>query len=623
MMTFAKGSKEALLKDLSANKIPYRLKTWTNYMETIGKRSAVIVQVDEEIQVQKLMLAIKKQNEQHSHHKITARATAGWQDEESSWCCFPWAKAQEHRYNESFSFSDGVPADIIIRFSKKYQKVKTMGKLKEETLSNSNNPINTLQSYQIQVSAGVQIATLAEQLRKLGLSLRTASMLAWASAVGLAGTGGHGTGRDEPAFSGQIMSLKVCDVDGNIREITREHKDFAALCGAHSGMLGVVLSMNLKVVEAFNLKETISNFPDVKTMGPQLSKLLTENQYFSLIGVPTYGCPETGKLIDKWHIRLWNHTNESPTKIQKAPYTADARSFAQELSVRSGDSIQEFLLDSKLQQLFPFYMLLSAGIITNTRGTAPIVDFENHITHYQVAFPKAMRDVSYFVSVKDAEAGDLLAKILQKIDELLEAAAKRGEYPITYAIYTRYIKGTNGGISTSATSSDDERVLAIDMVTNPNAPGIARFERAFLESLAEIGVKPRFHLGKNFPADINSYADFLSTEAIAEFKDALVRWYGSEEQLTASPFMTPYLEQMLQTKPTMSHTLIEKIQTEQPRNEHSTGECVSFLQHLIGVIETLPSEVDETNHLKKAFLSQCNETLASLKSELKTNLVEL
>lgn len=611
-MPFADGSKAAFLKDLNTKGISYKVETWTNYMESVKKPKAVVVQVDNEKQVQDIMRAVKKQNAQHPDHKISVKGTAGWADKESTWCCFPWAKVHEQRYNESFSFSEGSVADVIIRFSPKYQGVQKLGEMEHTPPVDSKNPLDYLRVYEILVTAGVQIAKLAQKLRDFGLSLRTVSMLSWASAVGLAGTGGHGTGRDEPAFSGQITGLRICDYEGKIREITVADDDFATLCAAHSGALGIVLSMTMKVVEAFNLKETIHNFPDAKTMGPYLSKLLAENQYFSLIGVPGQGTPldELGSQ-DKWQIRLWNYTDEAPTQNQNPPYAADARSLAQELSVRAGDSVQEFLLDSKLIKLLPYYLSLTATAITEMRGTKPIVDHENNITHYQAAFPKQMRDTSYILPVKDSEAGDVLAAVLQKIEDLTQAAIARDECPVTYAVYARYIKGTNGGLSTTSTNSEDEYILAIDIVTHPNAPGIANFEKELLAYFSEIGIQPRFHLGKNFPFGIHSYADFLKPEAIAQYKEALVKWYGSEEALEASPFITPYFKQMLEKQPELLH--LEQPEQEAP--EHSHEECAFFLEQLIPAIDLLPLPGKESKQLKDAFLGQCREALLALKAE--------
>ncbi len=62
-----------------------------------------------------------------------------------------------------------------------------------------------------------------------------------------------------------------------------------------------------------------------------------------------------------------------------------------------------------------------------------------------MAFPEELRDVDYFIPVKNDKAGEHLEAVLQQIENQVNKAAKRGEYPITYAVYVRYLKGTNGG----------------------------------------------------------------------------------------------------------------------------------------------------------------------------------
>ncbi|PYD07538.1 L-gulono-gamma-lactone oxidase, partial [Pseudomonas savastanoi pv. glycinea] len=156
------------------------------------------------------------------------------------------------------------------------------------------------------------------------------------------------------------------------------------LTGGHSGLLGIVVSMKLRAVKAFNLCETIELFPNTREMTGRLSDILKNNQYISIMGMPSYGCPESDKLVSKWQIRQWNYTTDKPGKKEKAPYDPDVRSFAQELQVRIGASVMDFLLDSGLKHLLPSFMLLSAAVVTGTRGTSPKVDYENHITHPQV-----------------------------------------------------------------------------------------------------------------------------------------------------------------------------------------------------------------------------------------------
>ncbi len=643
-MAFSTELKSKFIEQLRKNKISYSY-GWNNYMGTVKNPAALVAEIDDEQQMQTVTKLVKTINaDKTPDSKITMRATAGWSDKpELSCCLFPWSQVQKDEYNEGFSFSEVVGGrvapntpgtDVIIRFSKKFHHTKVIGPIKNPVLFNPNTPIHQLPSFEVEVSAGVQIAELAEFLRNNNLSLTTTSMIAWVTVVGLAGTAGHGSGRDEPGFSGLIESARVCDMDGTIREIDRNHPDFATLMGGHSGLLGIILSVKIRAVRAFNLCETIELFHNTQEMSGKLSAMLKDNQYVSLIGMPCSTNEEIDQLINKWQIRKWNYSELEPTQKEKSPYAPDLNSFIQELEVRIGSSIMEFLLDSGLKHLLPYFMLFSAAIVTGSRGTKAIVDYENHITHPQVGFPKLMRDVSYLIPVSDDEAGKTLEDVLQKIDELLKNSSKKGEYPVTYAVYARYAKGTNGGLSTSATSSEEERIIAIDIVTHPDAPGIAHFEQQFLAALKEMDITPRHHLGKNFPAGILHYDQFLESKAIAEFREALERWYSTpslidgKERFEMSPFHTPYLQRMLSPSPVLTQQLTDEVESKEqdkttikpielPGKKHTNQECLDFLTALHTIIDNIPLPNDEAKTAKEAFLNACRIELEARQS--KTN----
>ncbi|CZG01345.1 TPA: L-gulono-gamma-lactone oxidase [Legionella pneumophila subsp. pneumophila] len=634
-MTLPTELKSKFIQILNQHKISHSV-GWSNYMESVNNPVAIVVEVKNEKEVQTVMMAIKELNsDREPKDKVTVRATAGWTDKPGKSCCFfPWSEAQESQYNEGFSFSqvvggkaspDKAGTDVIIRFAKKFHHAKVIGPLKNPPVFNPDNPIHRLPVTLVEVSAGMQVADFADFLREHQLSLSTVSMISWVTPVGLAGTAGHGTGRDEPAFSGLIESVTVCDMDGNLREINSTHPDFKDLIGGHSGLLGIVVSMKLRAVKAFNLCETIELFPNTREMTGRLSDILKNNQYISIMGMPSYGCPESDKLVSKWQIRQWNYTTDKPGKKEKAPYDPDVRSFAQELQVRIGASVMDFLLDSGLKHLLPSFMLLSAAVVTGTRGTSPKVDYENHITHPQVAFPKEMRDVSYLIPVKDNEAGQKLELILQKMEAMLNEAGSKGEFPVTYAIYVRYLKGTNGGLSTSFTSSDDERILAIDVVTHPEAPGITNFEKGFMSFLKEMNIIPRNHLGKNFPAGVVHYDQFLGAEKVSKYKQALERFYCSPgkndgaERLSMSPFYTPYLQSMLSAS-APTNQLVDENKYEQRierlHEEHSDLECAEFLSKLYAEVSRMSTFSEEALTAKKGFLEACKAELEHRNSRL-------
>lgn len=617
MPFFNERSRQDFLNALSTSNIRFQDGVWSNYMGSINSK-AIMIDVDTVRQVQQVILAVKVQNIAHPTVKISIRAAGGHDDVQTGCSSCFWPSAQEAEYDESFSFSQVAVGDVIIRFSKKYQRVSVVGPNLEEaphaSAAANPNPIAQLESSIVEVTAGVQIATLADRLRRNNLSLTTVSMIPWPTVTGLSGTGGHGTGRDEPAFSGLIQSMTICDMNGEIREIKRkDNKSYETLCGAHAGMLGIVLKVRLKAVRAFNLEEKVLIFKELPPLMATLPDLLHHNQYFTLMRIPTYSSPGL-EQINKWQVRLWNYTDKSPTPMHSTPaYAPNPMSFVQELETRGGGLLQDHLMHNQaLHDLIPVFMLFTAAFITSSRGTAPRVAPENAITHYQASFPRAMRDVSYMIPVKDADAGQLLGEIMAQIDKQLDESAKRHEYPITYAIYTRYLKGSNGGLSSTRTTADDERILAIDIVTHPNAPGISRFELEFLAFFAEKGIKPRHHLGKNFPASIAHYADFLSKEALDNYHQELIAWYGDERALQESPFLTPYMQAMLFEKPSI-YPGLETISLEEPaRPRYSTKRHMELVRYLIEAISRveLPAEMDPG--IREQFLDQCHTKLRRL-----------
>lgn len=623
-----------LIKVLRDKKIFHTI-GWSNYMKTVNNRAAVVVEVGNEKELQVVLQTIKALNAgKTDKDKITVRAAAGWSDDNVSSCCLlPWKKVQQNKYNEGFTFSQAVGGrpsasalgtDVIIRFAKKSHAMRVIGALPTPVLINPKSSLHQLPSTLIEVSAGVQVAELADFLRANKLSLSTVSMIAWVSAIGLMGTGGHGTGRDEPGFSGLIESMRICDMDGNIREISRGDPDFETLCGAHCGLLGVIISVKMRAVEAFNLRETITLFTNTGAMQGKLGRLLRDNQYLSIMGMPSYSANYKGPFVSKWQCRQWNHTVEKPTAVVPPPYAPDIVAYTQELQVRIGASVMEYLLDPDLKHLLPSFMLLSATMTIGVRGTTPLVDFENHITHPQVAFPQDMRDVSYQIPVKDQDAGEVLEKVLRQIEALSDAAGKRGECPITYAVYVRYFKGTNGGLSTTSTNASDERILAIDIVTHPEAPGITNFETAFLEFLHGEGIFPRNHLGKNFPVGICRYDQFLSEDSIETYLKALVRWHHSPgkqdgaARIAMSPFNTPYLQKMLSPSPTLAngkHPEEEVEPVEREPTQHTDQQRLDFLTKLHSDIAQQPHSNNEGRVAKEAFLSACSIEIENCKAK--------
>lgn len=617
-MTFSIESKQELKKALDKHHINYIEGPWSNYMGNVQHSDAIIIQIDSESQVVNAISALNTINKKHPETKITARGGAGWSTKRFLSTFFPSMADPLEKYDASYSFSEVVKADVIFQFTPKFQShIKFGAKVPPRRPGNPADPIGALNGREVTVPAGMQLDKLAKLLQKENLSLPTAAMIKYVTAVGLCGTGGHGTGRYEPAFSGLIRQVKVCDHEGKMRTITHTDKDFATLFGAHAGLPGIITEITLLAVEKFNLEEKIKRYSEPEKLKEELPALMRENQYFTVMSIPTYDTkPHYGTC--KWQIRLWNYStyeaqHNTPIKEELHEFIDQA---VQEGGVKvGGDAIQN-LLCLHHPDLLPYYTRFANLFNTLSRGDRPKVDIERFITHYHTAFPRNMHDVSWIIPVKDTEAGEVLAMVLEKIDNLLNEANERGERPITYAVYARYFKGTNGGLSTSATNENDECVVAIDTVTNPNAPGITAFEINLREFLESNDLKPRFHLGKHLPHGVNDYKYFYDEKTLAEFEQAQIRWHGSENAYKNSPFLTPFMETMLGMK--HAEPKLQQIPVRSFTQKESS-DVLNALVKCIQVMETVLPGISKYDVVKE-LCAKCNEKINTSERKLETEV---
>lgn len=627
-MPLSRKSRATLLAKLRELNIRYEETTWKNFTEDQINPGAIVVEVDTKQQIIQLVNIINQLNrQQEATNLINIRAVAGWSDSGQTQCCscLPWTFKRHHteKYNESFSFSPVTQGDILVRFSPKYHKVKVLGELGKPPFYNPENPIHNLKAREVYVSAGVQLKQLIKSLthhRVHKLSLPTASMISYVTPVGLSATGGHGTGRDEPSFAGLITEIEVVTMDGRLKSIRSDDKDFAQLAGAHCGMLGIITGIKLRAVERFNLKETIQNFSRIEDFNAQaIAPLMHENQYFTMMYIPQYGHkPVLGKALDNIQVRMWNYTTQKANPKKKPPFDAGIDAFTQELTTKMGTSVLDLLIDQQLHDLIPYYMQFAASFVIGGRGTAPKVNPEEYITHYQTAFPKQIRDVSFLIPVDDESAPELLSRLMQTFDAYLEKSPTNDEYPVLYTVYARYFKGTNGGLSTSHTANEQQRILAIEPATHPDAPGYEKLIQALLDTFDSLGIQARYHLGKDMPRDVINYEQFLGQEAIEQTREALGRWYGSREALDNSPFISPYFRQMLLPAKSLQKTLsphqVSSIKDEpHPLNDE---QCLQELNSFVSTLESFKTHDETQAYTKAQLIEQCNRHIQSLEMRL-------
>lgn len=500
---------------------------WKNFTETLYIEDGVKIQVFDMNTEDELVDVIKYANRNH----LKIRASAGWNDgseDESTKSCFNSCcgnkEAVEERYNESFSWTPFVPegTDIIVRFSPKFHKVT----IHPETET-------------VTVTAGTQIGTLVNELWDAGYSLSTASMIPYVSAVGLAATGGHGTGIRQPSFAGLVQKLRICDHLGNIIDVDSSHPNFETIRGAHLGLFGVVISVDLQIVKRFWLKETRIPLNDASNFRNLLHDYVQHHDYTTLISIPTY---PTGivKNICNWEIRVWDKVDPSiENNYVKPPSTA--MDFFQHIKVQTGQEVID-MLGSDNPTLIRTFMNIAAMVEIGTKVTEYTTE-ERFISHSQISFPKHMVDLSILFPLKWDNFQNLVST-LEWLEDKLRRYNKDDKFPVTLAIYVRFFKGTNGGFSTSA-CRDDEFIVALEMATGYPNPYWESFRDTVMEYLADKEPRMKYHLGKYIPRTEDGLKSFYDDETWNECYQTIIDWYGSEDNFKRSPFTTSYIRGLI------------------------------------------------------------------------------
>ncbi len=488
-----------------------------NFTQNVIERDAVVLDIENRESLKQVLAYINAINkDKPATETVVLRAAAGGKKE----------LGHEKEYSQSFSLTPCASGDVIVRLvGPEFQKIEVLDK--EKNL--------------VQVGAGVQIGDLDHALYdEHKLCLPTSSLIPYVTLVGLIANAGHGTGRDQPSVAGLIRAMTICRPDGKIVRIDKEnHPDFETIRASHLGLFGVVLSVEIECAPAAKL-QCVKEARSVNALCQDIKNgLFHDNDYVSVMYVPTYQ-PDERNEKNVTVIR-WKPVGLDVETTNSCPLVRDAE---QELSIKISDlfNVPGFLAHHS--HLIPLYMKhLVARIEVGSKDTLSVAPWPD-VAHYQVAFPSNLEDTDYlFATKKNCE------EIIKAIDRICEklaeyAARKQKQFPITEAIYIRFLKGTNGGLSTSQTNEEKTHICGLDIVTNRNIPGYADFkvemDRLFFE---ELGAVP--HWGKT--VDLNKNYAELYGKRYDEFKKVLDRWYEQcGLSFEKSIFLNPFFRSILQ-----------------------------------------------------------------------------
>jgi len=126
---------------------------------------------------------------------------------------------------------------------------------------------------------------------------------------------------------------------------------------------------------------------------------------------------------------------------------------------------------------------------------------------------------------------------------------------------------------------------------------------------------------------VERYDQFLDSDALDEYRSALVRWHETPgahdgpQRLSTSPFLTPYLESMLSPSVSLIQTksddrIIKPNFKLRPHKNHTEVQRRDFLTKLHEEISKRELTSEEGKAAKQVFLQKCSVALEKINESL-------
>ena len=106
----------------------------------------------------------------------------------------------------------------------------------------------------VRVGAGTVLATLNEELHRLGLAMENLGDIDRQTIAGAISTGTHGTGAELRSISAQVESVELVTAAGEVRELDGGTPDLLRAARVGIGALGAISAVTLRCVPAFVLE---------------------------------------------------------------------------------------------------------------------------------------------------------------------------------------------------------------------------------------------------------------------------------------------------------------------------------------------------------------------------------
>jgi len=141
----------------------------------------------------------------------------------------------------------------------------------------------------VTVQAGMQLAVLNKILDRNGLAMQNLGDIAYQTIAGAISTSTHGTGAKFTGIAAQVLALRIVLANGEIVDCSAsENQNLFNCARVGLGALGLISSVTLKVVPAFNLS-VIEEPMRVDDVLKNLDRHIGENDHFEFFWVPHTG----------------------------------------------------------------------------------------------------------------------------------------------------------------------------------------------------------------------------------------------------------------------------------------------------------------------------------------------
>ena len=134
--------------------------------------------------------------------------------------------------------------------------------------------------------AGTRIGDIGRALKQIGLSLANQGDIDTQAIAGALSTGTHGTGIGLGCLSSQAVGMRLVQPDGSVLEVDADRDpETMAAAQVSIGMLGVISTITLQAISAYNLKERLWR-DDFESCMEKHDELAANNRHFSFFWCP-------------------------------------------------------------------------------------------------------------------------------------------------------------------------------------------------------------------------------------------------------------------------------------------------------------------------------------------------